>query len=875
MAQFKYRFVPFGTRFAPAPGAPRTDASERPTALHENELALDVGGVCWGYDGELLSVLDHHFHRPTGQFPSAAAAVLHNAQRIHDRLAGHDGDVWLVAHQQPDFDAFAAMYLARCILTGEAPTEGWEEFGIGPEGWFRGAREINWFMPHVAHLPDERRWPVLLAAYAACVDNCRRLSSPKNRSLHSILYAALRRGRNYADETSGATEFFDEAREAIRRPEQRLNPLFDSVLEGSRRFAPELTMLDGQLAAYERDIARSRRALVLLPASSDSFAQWFVAARERPLLDAGGKLDLAHVEPPNQHYEQADGIYLRDPECLLFKEWVRGDVENSSMGEGFLFSAVAYSDGRPEARTNATSYFFSLDPERAAGRHLYNVWARLEAAELDALQAPANRDLFQQLTAAEAAAAAREEGPKTICRSDFGGRAGSFRACFDDPWFDGANYECTIIATPNRGTLIGRAGADGDLSDDPVVAIVHRELEHSVFVGGPGFDDSQGAEQDSASAAAGADGPRREPGESRFGQIELREDVDILRGQMAEQVGRILWRYLHPEAGAGVPDDFLHRHLFRTRDWIGVWSRRGIIVANKRHAAETAEGFRNVFEELIDLSREIRLLAETELTADNGEEMVAHGESLMRRVVTVKHLLALPQNRLPGRFFEASGLAEVLGMLRDVNEAAVEKVRSARSDSTLAKIRDLNLSAGKSLKESTELQGKVEWLEVFIFAVYIAELIHIVGDSLRFNGELVGYGALAYSLLGGWGAYYVLNPKEHVKLPRLTPGLLFVGAALLIGFLVAGWKLPKEEPRGPAPSESRSSGGLQPPETGATCSRNKPKRVQDSPPTTVNGSKMRPQQPEKGARCSRYYRKREQDAPATTVNGSKMLPLLP
>src|SRR5438874_1019314 len=118
MTTFKYRFVRFGTRFTGAPGM-RTDAGPEPAVLHENELAVDVGGVCWGLDGETLPVLDHHFHRAAGQYPSAAAAVIHNAQRIHDRLPGKAHEVWLVAHQQPDFDAFTAMYLARQIIVGE------------------------------------------------------------------------------------------------------------------------------------------------------------------------------------------------------------------------------------------------------------------------------------------------------------------------------------------------------------------------------------------------------------------------------------------------------------------------------------------------------------------------------------------------------------------------------------------------------------------------------------------------------------------------------------------------------------------------------------------------------------------------------------
>ena len=76
-----------------------------------------------------------------------------------------------------------------------------------------------------------------------------------------------------------------------------------------------------------------------------------------------------------------DGIYIRDPECRLFKEWCRADHSHSLMGRGFGFTAVSYSGNRQGAARNTSAYFFSLDPERAGNCHLYNVWASLQAEE--------------------------------------------------------------------------------------------------------------------------------------------------------------------------------------------------------------------------------------------------------------------------------------------------------------------------------------------------------------------------------------------------------------------------------------------------------------------------------------------------------------
>ena len=87
---------------------------------------------------------------------------------------------------------------------------------------------------------------------------------------------------------------------------------------------------------------------------------------------------------------------------------------------------------------------------------------------------------------------------------------------------------------------------------------------------------------------------------------------------MAEQIGRTLWRCLEPEAGTGVPSDFLERHLFRTQHWVGVWSRRGMVVAFQPDASERIDGFRNLFADLITLADELQRLVETTPTNENS-----------------------------------------------------------------------------------------------------------------------------------------------------------------------------------------------------------------------------------------------------------------
>src|SRR5205814_4215778 len=74
--------------------------------------------------------------------------------------------------------------------------------------------------------------------------------------------------------------------------------------------------------------------------------------------------------------------------------------------------------------------------------------------------------------------------------------------------------------------------------------------------------------------------PAPAAGYYRFGRVELLDEVDLSRHALAEQIGRTLWRALDGP-GVGVPSDFVQRHLVVDRDSVGVWSRRGVVLACK------------------------------------------------------------------------------------------------------------------------------------------------------------------------------------------------------------------------------------------------------------------------------------------------------
>jgi len=761
--EFRYRYVDFGTSFkGGARNRAAGNATESPGTLFANELSIDVGGTCWGIN-EPLAVIDHHFLRDA-QFPCAAAAVLHKSGLIRQRFGSQQGVVWLVTHTEPDFDAFCSMFLARWIIEDASATADWEACGLHPEGWLdlptRG--RIDWFSPDLACMPPEHRWAFRLASYASVLETRHRVSCPRERSLRSILYAALKRGRNYLDSTSGATEFFGEVRAVLEQ--QQLNPVFDSVLEGNAVFAPELAMLDRETEAYQRDMLRARRSTVYLPESEAPTPDFFKHPRQLGFHDqrSASDADAEHLLLADTFRIPTDGIYLRDPECLLFKEWARLDLENSALGAGFEFTAIAVSNGRPQGEANKTDYRFSIDPERANGRHLYTVWSRLQTEEVEALK-DHQRDV---MAASESARRGSARGTATL------------ETLLSDPWVGGQNQFGTTVATPHRGTLIGPPGTRSDLRDDPVSEAVRTELEGSIYSAASLVAGPQVTVFDFAGSKEGVDieprqytlnAPLNIPASPetyfRFANIPLRADVPLTSPNLTLQIGETLWQVLYPEMPGSIPSDFAERHLCVSAGSVGVWGDRGIAIAQKRDFAAGASApdrqaseLRDDFAALVSLARDVdRLTADWNRLNDNppasadlaslpehkidirGLQVIAtNGEELARRAAQVKHSLTLPDRDLFRRFYEAINVDQLLETLRDLTHAAAEHLRRHQLAEQASQMEARSDAVAR-------VQSKLEWLEVFIVGFFAVGIIDVITRHVNLGEEAEN----ALVLLGG------------------------------------------------------------------------------------------------------------------------------
>ena len=814
--EFRYRFVPYGTAFSAAKGLRESAASNDHMLLFENEIAADVGGVTWGISGCEIPVIDHHFPRADGgQFPSASAAVLHLAKRIVERFRSgaastEPGVLWLVSHRSPDFDALCALYLIRQLISHGVPWNDASPIGIHDAGWLDvpGRPKVDWFEPSgIAALGGgtaaRARSMMLLAAVASCTDNGKRLGVARTRALHSILYAALRRGRPYESEQDGAIEFFDEALQHIEQ--EVLNPLFDSVFEKSTRFAPEIALLSQEDHAYKRDLKRAWVTVVNVQRSTVPFRELYDELRGIPLLDAGGDLVSGATPTHGQMWSQVDAIFLRDPECLLFKEWARTDNENSPSGAGFQFTAVAYSHGRPSAELNSSDYYFALDPEAASGRHLYGVWARLQAAESKALRHRFGR---QDLPA----------------RAGFEGRAGvEWLGEFSDPWFDAPNYDCTIVATPNRGSMIGPAGSASDLRDDPIVQVALAALEGTLYQSGFQIQDIpsvafQGGEpivqhlgSDQVSRGSVVVGS----GYFRLVVVQLENDVDCRNEPVAQRIGDTLWHLLMPDDRTQVPSDLRSSHVLVSTDWIGVWSRRGVALAYRSHGAEQVEKVRSDLFEISALSVEMDLL--TRQSEASTEVPVSKTYSLLARSVQLQHHLSLPEGRLLRQFYEALRLGEVLQRISDLHADTLYKKQLKELQATM--------------NSQVETQAAVEWLEVIILTVYCTELVEILLRTASAGPEQ--YWELAALVFVGFSTFgltlWHLKPWKHSPRRRggLVPVLLLLLVLAVVGFVT--WekaiKTPVRALQPSPPASPVATGAKEAVPKGET-----PGRTQEEPP---------------------------------------------
>lgn len=525
--------------------------------------------------------------------------------------------------------------------------------------------------------------------------------------------------------------------------ESERNPLFDALFEGTEWYLEERALLAQDRLAYERDVARARRSFVKIQHSSKPFQEWYATAQDRPFFAAPGRVDPLHYQPAGEERVAVEALYLRDPESLLFKEWAREDAEHSVGGTGFPFLAVCYSIGRSHSTTrNPSSYLISLDPKRAAGCHLYGLWARLQEAEF------------------------RAQGvvdcPPEPHRPGFAGRKVG-----PDPWYDGGAYQCTILDTCNQGTALKSGTSAGleEMSPDAVEGILKLELEFAWYETG----DVTGVDAPLTEGDPVRWGPVKVWGcghsevsasNLRFAQVALDAGLDPLHESLGIQIGRQLWTFLETPGVGSVPADFQTRHLVRTAHAITVWNRGGLVVGYRDDAGRrAAHRIREAVLEIADLSKGMAVLLGDNSAPEQSDAAAAslqRSDLLIRKVARLKHLTTGSDGRVIREFLTAVGFDSLIDGLHNLNHQSQNLRLHEAMTRSAEEVRD-------SVRAIEEMQGKVEWVEVFLVAVYSVYLVNYLGENFRFAHDYVGYSILLGSGLAAGLTALALQPWKHSK----------------------------------------------------------------------------------------------------------------
>ena len=218
---FRYRIRRFRNSLYWRPGNSRrgNNDSNSPGLLYVNELASWTKAAAAGTRNEPLSIIDHHFTRDN-QFPSASAAVLHKARSIREKFSTLDSQKvpwWSRTSSLTSATDLRSLQLARrtFVEDPDAPID-WASCGLHPDGLRSTPPAIT---RSTGSTPTSTR-RLRRTAGRCCLPRLRlnrrqrpaARPLPGQRALHSALDAALKRGRDYLNDTSGACEFFDQVR---------------------------------------------------------------------------------------------------------------------------------------------------------------------------------------------------------------------------------------------------------------------------------------------------------------------------------------------------------------------------------------------------------------------------------------------------------------------------------------------------------------------------------------------------------------------------------------------------------------------------------------------------------------------------------------
>lgn len=363
-------------------------------SIKKDKIFLDVG------NGLYTGVIDHH-QRINGLqvadkiYRSATKLLTAYPEYIDHNITDQAEVVEIVIHKSPDFDCFAAAYLAEHYISD----------GHFPSGYEMFADYVDMVDAGLIRLSKDNYREVYAVAY----------------SISSILDQDLRMKRESGEVYDYNTELRNRWFQLFDLMLQWINQHQNYTLYGADIF--------GQDSTFEREI---------------NFVQEDYENYKTEVKDAGicerVILRLPRYDEPERLYEVEGLLFRQLPSSVLAKVWARIDDENSS-GNGFLFTFIPVMLNHPYLSDPELGDIYTnrviIATEPNSGYYLKGLAKQLEYAEIRKEEL-----LFSQ-------------NPELMrCRDKRRPGFDQDWCCNDDPWYDGCNFNYTIVDAPRRGSLL-------------------------------------------------------------------------------------------------------------------------------------------------------------------------------------------------------------------------------------------------------------------------------------------------------------------------------------------------------------------------------------------------------------------------------------
>jgi len=301
-------------------------------------------------------ILDHH--HPEAPDACTAMLVLNHPEYVVSQIV--DERLTIIPHEYPDLDAVTGAYFAALHGRGEA-IHAWHHDWVRYVCWVdQGFTALNAKQP--------------ITPYSLLMMRMHKVRKHRSGNKHDASLSMLKEGFAFLD------DIFDWLAQggSLEKPE---------ALTSLPDFSEEVQLVRQDLQAYQADIQQAEKFSCKLP------------------------------KKVGQGMEEVPGLWVVNPESVLFKSWARGDAEAAGNDHGFVFLGIQVSEHR---------FILSVDPAS-------DVWLKGLGEMLEHAETEKRKHLGTE-------------------------RLGENRPGYDspDPWYDGRSplHNYTIIDAPRVGTVL-------------------------------------------------------------------------------------------------------------------------------------------------------------------------------------------------------------------------------------------------------------------------------------------------------------------------------------------------------------------------------------------------------------------------------------